>query len=680
MISDFIPYQQILNNQIFWTLESCELIYYKQKRYINCPCSFDIETSSFIENGEKRSIMYIWSFDLNGLCIYGRTWEEFIELLERIKKCCGLNNNVRLVCYVHNLAYEFQFMRHWVSPTKVFARKSRKPIYIESAYGIDFRCSYMLSGYSLAKVAENLTKYKIEKKIGDLDYNLIRTSKTELTDEELGYCLNDIKIIEYYIREEIENCGNITKIPLTQTGYVRKYVRESLKKNKLAMQIIHDLQITDIYEYDMLKDAFQGGFTHANCLYVGQTVENVHSIDFTSSYPSVLISEKYPFSKPEIYDKLTYEEYNTMRKDKLIIGEIEILGLEARYDFEAIISESKCLEKENTIVNNGRVMKADRIVTRITNIDFDSIEKFYRWDAIVFKKSYVYEKAYLPKEFIKSVLKFFHDKQTLKHNEEKQVEYMKSKQMLNSMYGMMVTDIMPKEVGYEDGEWVDKGFDIMQLYKYNDSKNRFLYYPWGVFVTAYARRNLYDGILNIGSDYIYSDTDSIKFINYDSHKQYILDYNQRIIKKLNEALEHYKIDLDELHPNGRYLGIWDYEGMYTKFKSLGAKRYIYEQDGKIHVTIAGVGKKSGSEYLNNCKNPFEMFNEYLTIPKEYSGKLVMTYIDEETSGVVTDYLGNESAYHEKSSVHLGMSEYSLGLSKDFINFLNNIESWRFSYE
>ena len=90
----------------------------------------------------------------------------------------------------------------------------------------------MLTGTSLEKVGEDLLKYKCQKKVGDLDYSLIRGPKTPITEEELGYCINDIRVVMCKIREciDAEN-NNIGKIPMTKTGYVRRDVRKAMMKS-----------------------------------------------------------------------------------------------------------------------------------------------------------------------------------------------------------------------------------------------------------------------------------------------------------------------------------------------------------------------------------------------------------------------------------------------------------------
>lgn len=51
-------------------------------KYYNIPCAFDIETSSFYEDGEKRNIMYVWQLGINNnYVVIGRTWPEFIKAI-----------------------------------------------------------------------------------------------------------------------------------------------------------------------------------------------------------------------------------------------------------------------------------------------------------------------------------------------------------------------------------------------------------------------------------------------------------------------------------------------------------------------------------------------------------------------------------------------------------------------
>lgn len=203
----------------------------KKIEYYNVPASFDIEVTSFYDGEKipqnKRAIMYIWQFGICDQVTYGRTWEEFELFIELIQAALGLTEERRLLVFVHNLPYEWQFIRKRFKWDKVFLLEDRKPV--SARYGgIEFRCSLKLSGgKSLANVGKDLVYHKIQKKTGDLDYNIIRTPNTPLTDLELGYCEYDIRVLNAYIDEKIQMDGNITRIPLTNTGYVRDYCRKA---------------------------------------------------------------------------------------------------------------------------------------------------------------------------------------------------------------------------------------------------------------------------------------------------------------------------------------------------------------------------------------------------------------------------------------------------------------------
>ena len=673
---------------------------YKRRKteYYNYPVAFDIETSSFYDGDEPRACMYVWQLCLGDSeqIIVGRTWEEFTRIIRLIRKHFHTSSKRVLILWVHNLAYEFQFIRKLFKWQKVFSLDKRVPLYALTPYGIEFRCSYRLSGYSLETVAKNLLHHDFKKLVGNLDYTKIRHSTTPLTKAEMDYNIADVQIVCAYIAERIEIDGNITKLPLTKTGYVRNACKVACygsdhKKPKYYKyrKFMNELTMTPD-EYTLLRCAFMGGYTHANAFNVGKVIEGVTSQDFTSSYPYVLFSEKYPMSKGELCYPDVEEVYRKLNVYAWIL-DIELYDVESKVIEDDFISYSRCVKCEGYTLNNGRVNKAKYIHIVVTSVDFQIIFKTYHfYGGVKIIRAYKYFLSYLPTDFINEMLTYYEYKTTLKGVTGKEVEYLHGKENLNSCYGMVVTSPVRPNITYNDlNEWGEEKIDINDgIKKYNKNPNRFLPYVVGVFVTAYARRNLWDGILSVGDDYIYSDTDSIKLTNYEAHKDYFENYNKIVVQKLQQACAYHKIDFSRVAPKTvkgeqKILGVWDFDGYYTRFKTLGAKRYMVEEkDGLISLTVSGLNKKKAIPYLLDKYGSDKIFDAFrddefgidnMQIPKGFSGRNVSTYIDEETRGTITDYLGNKGTYHELSSVHLEESTYTLSLSRDYIRFLFGIE-------
>lgn len=661
----------------------------KKKYYYNIPAAFDIEVTSFYDNGKKRALMYIWQFGIWNYVTYGRTWEEFVNLINAVKVILQLSNEKRLVVYVHNFAYEFQFIRKRFEWEEVFFLDDRKPVYA-NAHGVEFRCSLKLSGGKpLAALPKDLRKYVVYKQSGALDYETKRTPLTPLTDKELLYCEDDIRVLLCYIQEKIENDGDITKIPLTNTGYVRNYCRKACYSNwRKYRNLMEELTITP-FEYSQLKSAFQGGFVHANAHYVEQVLHGVGSYDFKSSYPASMVLEKFPMSRAKhIQGTVDETQLSRLLLTKCCIFDIEIWGLIPKRHQDHPISSSKCRELEWYTLDNGRVVTASHLKTTITEQDYFVYKEFYDWERCEIRNFMYYEKQYLPKNFVLAILDFFEKKTTLDGIAEEYVNYMLSKNMLNAAYGMIVTDIVRDEHKYPSDHDLKKQKEREALQKrnperieeviskYNDNVRRFLYYPWGVWVTAYSRANLFSGIIELDEDYVYSDTDSVKGINIDNHEEYFKRYNDQIIKKIKAAAAYHKIPEEKfspLNPKGKKktLGIWDFEGVYDSFKTLGAKRYLVEKKGVFTLTLAGANKKKAMEYLLTG-DPFNGFSDKLVIPKESSGRLLLTYIDDETEGDIVDANGVQYHYTELSSIHMEASEYHLSMSDSFIKYLKGI--------
>ena len=696
----------------------------KGEKVLNVPVAFDIETTSFYRDVdgntysyerysklggkatklEKCSTMYVWQFGINGYCIMGRTWGDFVMMMKQIALLLNLCDKRKMVVYVHNLSYEFQFIRALFEWDKVFSIDLRKPIYARTKDFIEFRCSYLLSGYSLAKLGEQLHHYECKKLLGDLDYSMMRHTGTPLTKQEIGYCINDIKVVMCYVQELIEQYGFITRLPVTKTGFVRKYCRAlclrtlddegKRKPNWKYIDIIKNLRITGMDEFSMLQRAFSGGFTHANAKYTDMVISDVDSYDFTSSYPYVMVSEKFPMSTGVKIPVKTWKQFDFLTSKYCCVFDIEFTDIFATSENENPISVSKCVVHENAVENNGRVVCASKLVMTITEIDYKVFSQFYKWKNARIGEMWCYRKDYLPTEFINAILGLYEKKTTLKGVKGKEVEYLNSKEMLNSCYGMCVTNPLRDEILYEDNNWdtqdltYEKQLEMLQVY--NDSKNRFLFYPWGIYVTAYARRNLFTGISECDDDYIYSDTDSVKIKNGDAHKEYFKQYNDLVGYKLRTACKHHGIPFEKIEPKtikgiNKPLGVWDYEGRYKRFKTLGAKRYMVEEENALCVnginynfslTCSGVNKKCAVPYMVETfgvDDVFDGFTNYLDIPPTATGKNIHTYIDYEQTGTLTDYMGVTGTYDTPTGVHLEPTGYTLNLSVMYINYLMGIK-------
>lgn len=697
MSSDDVYSPSEIGEVLDMVLPHMEIAHGKKGDYYDVPAAFDIETTSFYDGeGSKAATMYAWMFGIFGTVVVGRTWAEFTSMLERIADVLDLGN-VRLPVYVHNLAFEFQFFRKMFEWKDVFSLDVRKPIKALTGSGFEFRCSLALSGYALAKVGELVSdEYGVSKMCGDLDYRKMRHNDTPLTAEELGYCVNDVRVVMAYIARKIGEDGDVTRIPMTKTGYVRRECRAGClrpdggrdgyaRRDFLAQ--IRPL-VMDPNEYLQSKRAFQGGFTHANAFYSGQVVEDVTSYDFTSSYPTVMIAEKYPMGAAERVEITSMDELETTLSLYCAMFDVEVEGVELKRWQESPLSLSRCWNVENATVNNGRIVCADRLKTTMTEQDFLVFRSFYEWEKLKIGNVRRYKKGYLPTGFVKTILDMYRLKTELKGVTGRESEYLNSKEKLNSCYGMCVTDIVRPEYPYLD-DWEDPiEPDLAEkIKKYNEDKNRFLFYPWGVWVTAYARRNLFTGILEFGDDYIYSDTDSIKARNAEEHAAYIERYNETIREQLEKALGFHGLPLDSIAPKTidgvkKPLGVWDFDGHYSRFKTLGAKRYLaqYSDDprngrkaGEILLTVSGLNKKRVVPWmLETAGDVFDMFESDMYVPRSHTGKLAHTYIDEYTSGTITDYLGNTREWSELSSVHLEESDYSLEISREYADYIAGV--------
>lgn len=629
--------------------------------YLNIPCAFDIETTNVIKrdaSGHPLSayaFMYQWQFCIDDKVIFGRTWDEFLNFIDELKWDLQLNRKRRLVVYVHNLSFEFQFMRRFINVSEGFFKAKRNPLKFLCNGAIEFRDSYALSNMSLAKFCENsegVTHYKL---VDTYDYDKIRTPETALTPEEEAYCYNDVRGLCECIYDKMRE-DDLAHIPLTSTGYVRRDFRKSYARNKKNRLIFRENQLTPEL-YKVCKAAFRGGDTHANVDHVDQVLHDIQSHDLQSSYPAAEMLDKYPVGK---FFEITPAEFKNRDLSEYAML-IHVRFTDIRYVGNCgnpYIPESRCvgITRADLVNDNGRVLFAGIVEMWLTDIDYNIILKEYEYKDIYVKEIWGSRYGDLPAEFKETLMEYFRKKTQLRGIVEQAYEYTKSKNKLNASYGMMVTDIAKPEIAYVNEEYITVEKELSEvLEKYYKSRNNFLSYQQGLWVTANARKRLREMLYVVGPDNVYDDTDSIK--SRGDHRADFEKKNKEIIEKCLKCGAYAE------DPNGKiqYMGTWDYEGTYEEFKTLGAKKYIYKEDGVYHSTIAGVSKKAGRDFFN--KHGIDSFAVGTVI--ENSGHLVAYYNDDEEHVIEVNGCNIKTA----SNVALVDDTYTIGITGDYMDLL-----------
>lgn len=580
----------------------------KPRYYVNMPCAFDIETTTIRKLNEKKndgsmrgeSLMYHWQFCARDHVVFGRTWEEFIEFIKRLRHEWKLNESLILPIYVHNLSYEFQFMKDFFPFQEVFAREKHK-VMKASFSGIEFRCSYYLSNMSLAKFCENSENVHFYKLVDTYNYTKLRTPKTPLTNEEKAYCYCDVRGLCECIESLMKN-DTLATIPLTNTGYVRREYRHAMK-TKENTRNFKKLALTK-EQYELCQDAFRGGNTHANRYHANRKIWNVYSFDLSSSYPAAIMLDYFPMGKFTDVTLDTQEKLDHYVSKYCVVMNVSIYNIKLKDNIAVpYIDIAHCVKRSKIKNDNGRVLSADYIELTITEIDLDIIRNTYTYDGLQVNKAMYATRGKLPKELRSKCMDFFRTKSSLKGVEGKEYEYMKSKNRLNSTFGMMVTALIHPEIIYDNGDWTTVEPDEHALEKYYNNKNSFLHYQWGIYVTAQARKRLQKMLDVVGMDVVYIDTDSIKFINAE-HIAEFEEENKKIMQLILDADISPYIDI-----NGKIytMGTWDNDGNYAQFKTLGAKKYCDVKINKeglavFETTVAGMSKKLGAENIQCCNN------------------------------------------------------------------------------
>lgn len=619
--------------------------------YLNIPMGFDIETTT---KGEK-AYMYIWSLSVFGNVIRGNSWTQWIDLLSRIIEYYELSYKKRVLIWIANLSFEFQFMRKWLDVTSIFASEQRRPMKVIHADCVEFRDALLISGSNLDMLSKMYdTPHK--KMVGDLDYTIQRNyiDAMNMTPTEYGYTDNDVLILSDFATIIWNRYISNGFCPLTKTNILRRKVRNEctqITKVKKACESLHP-RTWDDYRF-IMNWLFRGGYNHANHTIVGLVLTSIMSADKTSSYPWAMFTyDKYPMSP------FIPMEWNDDNLEKYAMwGVFTFTNIRPKTQ-HSIESYSKCIAIQDPLIDNGRVRKATLMCVALTDLDWFNYHEFYEWDYVEIYESYGALGGRLPHYLIKPLMGDYVQKNELKSKGMSDTPiYNIKKSEVNSYYGMTVTRMHADEIIYVNNEWYTDNCDD---FYWKEKKNKFLSPFWGIWVCAISRRDLLSTMSDIGNDAVYSDTDSIYYKDSKKATETILKRNIEIKKGVTDAIEYYGLTDKSEHIAG--LGEWDFENdgkPYKHFKTLGSKRYIKDTEKGLKTTIAGLPKSyfKGKEW----DEVEPIFNNKM---KVMHCKLRAVYNDEPHSDII-----NGVEMFEKSSVALVDTDFTLTMDDVWLDAL-----------
>lgn len=639
---------------------------------------FDCETSR-ISIDSQVSCVYIWQFSIghyNFLCRDFLSINRFVSELSSMIK--SLHNNAYMIVFDANIKYEFSYFEKILSDniTDIFA-KSTTDICSFTLYGnIKFQECLGVFGTSLENLANNYTTTK--KRNGDLDYTKIRNSQTHLNRKELLYSVNDVAILSELTQVAIDMfIKRGYKIPLTQTGIVRQEVKHAMLSYRGAKeQLIEDVNklIGTYDEYKTFREfLYSGGLTHSNYKYVGTMIKlesNIPAVkckDLTSAYPWAMNAFAFPAGKLIHTDDIRFALSHKHYILKLTFANISSKST------HSTISEHKCVKLDNAVIDNGRVLRADKITIWVNEIDLSNIKLIYDYDKCGCTVDDVYyftdskrcsqamlnvmNDWYIKKTQLKPYTKDSHSNDPDFENNCK--EYMRLKQLINSCYGMLVTSLYFENTIYKNG------VITTEPVSYDDAKKT-IFNPFiGYWVTARVRQRLIEVIAKYPDSIVQYDTDSLYYIPSETIETEFDNINDTTYANITKYCKQ-----TELHD----LGQWDDDGEYIEFCGYGSKRYCGKHsDGTYKITFAGANKK---DIITECNrlgmNMFDYLKDF-SIDTAYSNKkgalhplksFEPSYYD------VTDYNGNTTSQYVCGYTTIVNVQFKAHLSQQFENLRN----------
>lgn len=343
---------------------------------------------------------------------------------------------------------------------------------------------------SSKKIADSVKdiaiSYKLPIKKGEIDYKLFRDEHYIATNDEIEYIHNDTEIIARVLKYFYDD-GNDA---MTSSS-------DSFKKYKLTVgeKVFNKLFPPPDHEQDTyIRQAYRGGVVLVNPKFKDKILHDVKIYDVNSMYPAQMYFKPLPYGKP-IYFKGRYKRFIFY---DLYIQHIFVC-LDIKEGCMATILRKKALfgKKDYITSSNGELIEL-----YLTNIEIDLMFKHYN----------VYEIKYIDGLMFKSSTnlfkKYIGPLYEIKCNSSGAIKQL-AKMKLNSLSGKFAMN--PKHSNKMP--YIDAHDDILKYMTLPAFYDKPIYPAMSVFITAWAKKELFDAIDSNIESFVYCDTDSVHLLS-----------------------------------------------------------------------------------------------------------------------------------------------------------------------
>ena len=591
-IKAYTPYEMKLPVLAFGEVQKNHKITKYATKYI----CLDTETSHI---NNTCGWIYQWAAKFGGLYVYGRKPSEIIDFMRIVAEHYELNDEKKIILYIHNASYDLEYLKLFIrqyDPTADFLAVDSHSIIQVDVVGFKIICSYKLTNLSLAVLSDNYAE-TYTKAVGEIDYNVVRYQDSKLSDSDWFYMFSDVASQDDGIQGYLKMQGYryAYKAPITSTGFVRANCRKAAKQDDEWRAAFLESRLS-LEQYKLCRQCFMGGVCIASFKYSNITVrgDNLRHKDFTSSYPARQMLDYFPTGRGNWYGEVeTEQELNELCSTYCCVFVLTLDDVHIKQGVTApCIPSSKCIHKENELKLNGKIVYADTLSIVVSELDYKWIVKQYDFESFSVDKMLIFERGEMPAWLKQEIFEYFKYKCTLSDGD---ILRAKSKNMLNSIYGMTATAIL-REVFKMDDDYIlqkqlqDEDDEENALNKYYRSYNNFMPYQYAIWTTAHARDALFTMIECVGYEYfLYCDTDSVFYIETPENEKRMSEYEEYCKQRAINA---------GAFVNDKYLGLPTDEPKLRAFRAIHSKCYAMEewskkkQDYCLNVVIAGIPKGS----------------------------------------------------------------------------------------